>query len=90
MKQGVLQLQCIVRTNLKIAVVNAAGEIVQNCKEGEEEHLLQFEASTADEKLDQNGKYSPPNPFDKPNRQWILTDVDHELAGNPYKVVRSF
>jgi len=89
MKQEVLKLDCLVRTSMKLAVLNAAGETLQGGKEGEEEHLLQFAAGLTDQQA-QLGLFSMPDELEMQNWQWTLTDIDHELSGNPYKVSKSF
>lgn len=88
MKQEVLKLDCVFRSTMKIAVLNLAGEILQGEGEGAEEHILQFEAAIT-AKQSQLRLLSMPDPVEMQDWQWVLTDIDQALAGNPYTVTKS-
>lgn len=91
MKTEILQIDCLIRTSMKLIVKNASGEIVQNSDKIDqiEEHCLQFETYLT-EKLQKFGIFSMPKDIEMKDWKWVLTDVDRELEGNKYKIVRDF
>lgn len=83
-KYETLWVDCIMRSKMKLLVVNKQGEVLQGQRDEQEEaHLLQFEA-TIGKPPEKGGLFALPETINLPDVDWVLTDVDRRLDGNPY------